>query len=92
VSTSVDSTTATTDTMGHFRLLTKSPVFSDEFYDVTVRANGVVINHKLQGGHPAFPIASVLSPPEPVRLAGGKDKSAAPSFCAPFPGGQAITR
>jgi hypothetical protein len=58
---------------------------------VTVRATGVVINHKLQGGHPTFPIASVLSPAEPVRLA-AKDNAAEPSFCAPFPGGQAITR
>jgi hypothetical protein len=92
VSTSVDSTTATTDATGHFHLLTKSPVFGDEFYGVTVRANGVVINHKLQGGHSTLPIASVLSPPEPVRLAGSKEQSAGPSFCAPFPGGQAITR
>jgi hypothetical protein len=87
VSTSVDSTTAATDATGHFHLLTKSPVFNDEFYPVTVRANGLVINDTLQG-YQTVPIAFVLSPPEPVRLGSGKDKSAAPSFCAPFPFGE----
>jgi hypothetical protein len=41
---SVDTTTATTDTTGHFHLLTKRPVFSDEFYEVTVRSGDVVVD------------------------------------------------
>jgi hypothetical protein len=93
VSTSVDSTTATTDATGHFRLMTINPVFSDEFYVVTVRANGLVINDDRPMGPTAtVPMAWVLSPPEPVRLAGSKDKSAEPSFCAPFPGRQQLNR
>ena len=42
---------------------------------------------KIQG-YPTVPIAFVLSPPEPVCLAGSKDKSAEPSFCALFPFGE----
>ena len=87
VSTLVDSTTATTDARGHFHLTTTHPVFNDEFYVVTMRAGEVIINDKFQG-YSTVPIAFVLSPPGPVS-ARANDKSAEPSFCAPFPFGKA---
>jgi hypothetical protein len=83
VSTSLDSTTATTDATGHFHLLTKSPIFFDEFYDVTVRADGVVINDSFGPGHPSSSIAFVLSPPDQIGVV-GRNKSGQ-VFCQPFP-------
>jgi hypothetical protein len=73
VSTSVDGTTATTDATGHFHLLTKNPVFSDEFYEVKVRAGEVVVDDNF-GLSPTSRLTFVLSPPELI-LAGRDWKS-----------------
>jgi hypothetical protein len=93
VSTSVDATTATTDTTGHFHLLTKNPVFGDEFYEVTVRSDDAVVDDnfslspvdpKLPAGSPV-PLTFVLSPPVPV--AASRDRKSGQMFCAFFPSG-----
>jgi hypothetical protein len=69
VSTSIDSTTATTDTNGHFHLRTTHPVFVDEYYTFTVTTPGV-IHHETRRleSRSAFPIALVLSAQQPVFL------------------------
>src|SRR5438874_1030231 len=46
ISTSVDATTARTDANGHFQMRTESPVFSDEFYIVSVRAGDVTVSDR----------------------------------------------
>ena len=68
VSTSVDATTATTDITGHFHMLTTHPVFSDEFYEVSVRSGAVVVddNFLLPPITSTVSVTFVLSPPESV--------------------------
>jgi hypothetical protein len=70
VTTSVDATTALTDANGHFQMRTVSPVFSDEFYTVSVRASDVTVTDRtmLKNGVNNLPprVSFVLSPPQPV--------------------------
>jgi hypothetical protein len=93
VSTSLDTTTATTDAAGHFHLVTKNPVFGDEFYEVTVRSGDVVVDDNFPLTHidPRVPASSpvrltfVLSPPEPVAASPTKSGE----VCHSFPPGRA---
>ena len=87
VSTSVDGTTATTDATGHFHLLTKNPVFSDEFYEVKVRSGGVIVDANT-GLSPTSRLTFALSPPESV--AAGRDRKSGQMFCHAFPHGPAV--
>jgi hypothetical protein len=89
VSTSVDATTATTDAAGHFHLLTKNPVFSDEFYDVKVRSGEVVVGAHT-GLSPTSRLTFALSPPESV--AAGRDRKSGQMFCHAFPPGPAVVK
>jgi hypothetical protein len=92
VSTSVDATTATTDAAGHFHLLTKSPVFSDEFHDVTVRYGGVVVDEHfgiLPPGKTVH-VAFVLSPPE--RVLAVRDSKSGEVSCHSLPFRRALAR
>jgi hypothetical protein len=88
VSTSVDDTTAITDSNGHFRLSTKGPVYSDEFYNVSVRAARDVTvddNFLLNNGVSTQPrqVGFVLSPPHAVvaRFDTSRDRI----FCQDYP-------
>jgi len=95
VSTSVDATTAATDATGRFHLMTKNPVFGDEFYEVTVRSGDVVVddNFPLTQIDPRVPADSpvrltfVLSPPEPVFAS--RDRKSGQMFRRAFPPGRA---
>jgi hypothetical protein len=83
VSTSVDATTARTDANGHFHMRTEKPVFSDEFYDVSVRAGDVSVTDRalLKNGVNDLPrqVSFTLSPPEPVIT--GFNQSGRQIFC-----------
>ena len=84
VSTSVDATTATTDAAGHFHLLTKAPVYSDEFYEVNVRSGDVAVDDN-SGLSPTSRLNFVLSPPEPVVVV--RDRKSGQMSCHTFPPG-----
>ena len=62
VSTSVDSATVATDSTGHFGLRTETRVPDDQFYTLTVRADGSVVNGRLLGSR-ATDLAITFSPP-----------------------------
>src|SRR5262249_41795434 len=92
--TSIDERTSKSDATGHFQLTTTAPLLNDQPYTVTVRAPGGVVDDKFLVGpwSPArqrtFPIAFVLSPPQPIRVgvrAGLQNRAPMPDVlsCAP---------
>lgn len=84
VSTSVDRTTASTDAGGHFHLVTRNPVFSDEYHEVAVRAGDALVDdHLTLTNRSLVQLAFVLSPPE--RLFVVRDGKSGQMSCHSFP-------
>jgi hypothetical protein len=87
ISTSADGTTARTDANGRFQMRTRSPVFADEFYTVSVRAGDVTVSDRAMlknGVNSLTPqVSFVLSPPEKVFAR--FDQSRQQVYCYAYP-------